>query len=669
MASTDQLTLPGFVNLLLLIAVHRANPKYGTPAAPGPPAAPLPGCFEALLKKNILRGAKKEQQAALRNEVKSLHVGDLFSASAKALRTEFDNACRAKERGRSLFGGLIMSRATLISECKERGLVGAKQLTPSGGVTGTATSEVSVELSVADIERAFVSCQDGDGGEEGAETINFDEFLTCIALVGNVKYADVSAMDTSARVGAIVANYLREKDEHQVVSAAIAPPMARFDTSEVIGLPGQSAAEHDKWMSAWRAMDLSHVAGFPIWEEEVFHVLQGTFGDLLSIFTYYAYSGDASAGGAWSSATMQQTELVDLALDCGLATSAFPMTKVTALFEGENKRNGSGDADLELNEFLQLVVVLANARANPTGTEGVPLAEALDGMIRKQLSRSARLSELTHLVAALKADVATAAVLKVHEPALKSFFADASETATNTMSERAFLSQMHAAGLIKGAIVPLPSDTGMAAADIRCDLLWLDVSAAFHACARDASGLFLGDYSLCLALCGMIKYTPVEPMSTVQQVAGFLANLSGRMDESDVVRTCYAATARLSPRVGGHSPTREVDTPMATGAEAPPLPPPPQHMAQAAPPLAPAATPLSVQQAPQQLPPTVAKPKATPLAATGEGKAAKQRPPSPRGARPSPAKGPKGGRAAAPAADRASPSPRGAPPRARGAGR
>ena len=29
-ATNDQLTLPGFVNLLLLIAVHRANPKFGT---------------------------------------------------------------------------------------------------------------------------------------------------------------------------------------------------------------------------------------------------------------------------------------------------------------------------------------------------------------------------------------------------------------------------------------------------------------------------------------------------------------------------------------------------------------------------------------------------------------------------------------------------------------
>merc|ERR1719473_1137309 len=107
-------------------------------------------------------------------------------------------------------------------------------------------------------------------------------------------------------------------------------------------------------MAAWKAMDLSHVAGFPTWEDEVFHTMQAAFTDLLSIFTYYAFTGDGGEAGSWAAETMQQTELVDLALDCGLATSAFPMTRLVSLFEAENKRSGAGDSDLELYEFLQL---------------------------------------------------------------------------------------------------------------------------------------------------------------------------------------------------------------------------------------------------------------------------------------------------------------------------
>ena len=39
----------------------------------------------------------------------------------------------------------------------------------------------------------------------------------------------------------------------------------------------------------------------------------------------------------------------------------------------------------------------------------------------------------------------------------------------------------------------------------------------------------------------MIKYAKVQPpMSTVQQVAGFLANLAGRMDEAEVVQTALS---------------------------------------------------------------------------------------------------------------------------------
>ena len=54
------------------------------------------------------------------------------------------------------------------------------------------------------------------GGDEGSVTINFDEFLTALALIGNVKYADVGAMDVAAKVEALVANFLNEGDAQAV---------------------------------------------------------------------------------------------------------------------------------------------------------------------------------------------------------------------------------------------------------------------------------------------------------------------------------------------------------------------------------------------------------------------------------------------------------------------
>ena len=103
-ATNDQLTLPGFVNLLLLIAVHRANPKFGTvgKADASSISSPLPGCLDSILKKNILKSKKQEKQAAVKKEVKTLDTGKLFKASRDKLKKGFDDACKAREKGRSL---------------------------------------------------------------------------------------------------------------------------------------------------------------------------------------------------------------------------------------------------------------------------------------------------------------------------------------------------------------------------------------------------------------------------------------------------------------------------------------------------------------------------------------------------------------------------------------
>ena len=619
-ATNDQLTLPGFVNLLLLIAVHRANPKFGTvgKADASSISSPLPGCLDSILKKNILKSKKQEKQAAVKKEVKTLDTGKLFKASRDKLKKGFDDACKAREKGRSLFGSLVMSKANLVLECKERGLLGQRSVKEDG-------KDVMVELAAADVERAFVSCQDGQGGDEGADTINFDEFLTCLAILGNIKFEDVSSMSTGQRVEALVANFLGVKDEKALVKtvkkkAAVAD-VPRYDASGAIALPGQGAAEHDKFMSSWKKLDLSHVEGFPTWEEEIFHILQQSFTDLLSIFTYYACAGEPT-GSTWGGSTLQQTELVDLALDCGLATKALPMNKLVKLFEEENSRFGAGDQDLELHEFLQLVVVVAYKRANPTGKEGVALGEALEKMISKHLSRTTRLSELQPLMTSLKNDVATNAVLKVHEAALRNFYMEGMPERAPNMPEQAFLRQLNMAGLMKGAIVPLPSEAldtlpKGSPSEVRCDLLWLDVSAAFHCCASSEAGLFVADYASCLALCGMIKYSSVTSMSTVQRVAGFLANLAGRMDEADVVKTAFS---RGSPRG-----VTESATPAQVESTPPPAP-------------KPSAAPLSgagagvLEAAPA---PAASKPKATPLkdaSQTPPADPTKKKPPSPRSA-------------------------------------
>ena len=50
--------------------------------------------------------------------------------------------------------------------------------------------------------------------------------------------------------------------------------------------------------STWSKMDVSHVAGFPVWEREVFELLLKANAELTSIFNHYAKAGSAGSGSA-----------------------------------------------------------------------------------------------------------------------------------------------------------------------------------------------------------------------------------------------------------------------------------------------------------------------------------------------------------------------------------
>ena len=172
----------------------------------------------------------------------------------------------------------------------------------------------------------------------------------------------------------IVANYCGEADEQQVITGMVVPPLDRYDASKSSApLKHQSAGDHAKWLAVWEKCDLSHVYGFPSWEVEVHNLLQAAYPELSSIFAQYAKSGSAGSSSAAACETMQQTELVDLALDCDLPSEAFPMVRVQNIFErADQVTGGTGDGSLEMHEFLEAVVLLAFERAQPKfGTVGL----------------------------------------------------------------------------------------------------------------------------------------------------------------------------------------------------------------------------------------------------------------------------------------------------------
>ena len=210
----------------------------------------------------------------------------------------------------------------------------------------------------------------------------------------------------------------------QVISKCCYPPLPRFDTSTAVPAEGQTLSDLKTFVTFWERIDLSHLFGFPLWESEVFTVLSTNFEQLRSIFDYYAKSGTAGGASAGALLTMQQTELQTLAIDVGMTTDKFSMTRVINIFRradqvgnppylphisralpafsppsghlltfpsfhlpttllpshqvddtkkssatdhrvqtGEDAK--SGDRSLELHEFIECVVMLSFERANP----------------------------------------------------------------------------------------------------------------------------------------------------------------------------------------------------------------------------------------------------------------------------------------------------------------
>ena len=126
--------------------------------------------------------------------------------------------------------------------------------------------------------------------------LQFEEFLTCLALCGTVKYENVKGiggaggtagtcpdagaeMPLAVIVDGVYANFLGEKDCHAVITEFQQPSLPRFDYA--------SSGADASWIRVYTKMDLSHVYGFPLWEEAVFGVLGESFGELKLIFQQY----------------------------------------------------------------------------------------------------------------------------------------------------------------------------------------------------------------------------------------------------------------------------------------------------------------------------------------------------------------------------------------------
>jgi hypothetical protein len=183
----------------------------------------------------------------------------------------------------------------------------------------------------------------------------------------------------------------------------------------------------------WARMDLSHLFGFPLWEKAVFSLLHRNFPELQTIFSAYSV-GKTGSGSTAAMETMEQTELVNLAIDCGLATDAFPMSRVQGVFtRADLKDDGKlGDGALELHEFLEALVQLSFSRANPNfgeaghdqkrGMTVLALPDCLEQMLHKNVLQKAKTDTLGKVKKMAAKEPSVLASLKSLRPKLRTRF-------------------------------------------------------------------------------------------------------------------------------------------------------------------------------------------------------------------------------------------------------
>ena len=104
-----------------------------------------------------------------------------------------------------------------------------------------------------DIKGAFVSAQAADNSDDGVDartSLDFEEWLVCLAMCGTIKYEEVAEMDLSQKVDGIIANYIKGEgpgwgDEHDVITKAVVEPIMRFDASYATPTGGQPKDEFE----------------------------------------------------------------------------------------------------------------------------------------------------------------------------------------------------------------------------------------------------------------------------------------------------------------------------------------------------------------------------------------------------------------------------------------
>jgi hypothetical protein len=357
-----ELLLHEFLNVLTRVSFHRLNPEYGELTMEHQDTLlPVPQCLEQTLRECLLPKAHRDDAGTFRETTLARRdVQAVLTAAAMKLETWYRNLPRDRNRK--------VNVTCWLAELQLRKALGTWTVEQGSDIVGDdrVGTLFSCRLSEVQAKLAFTYAQrDADGkllphdinrGKEIEDvSLDLEELQEALARCAVFKYQSVPQMDMGAKVAAMIKNVIGEQTEEQAVREATYIRAERFVP------PSLEVTVHAglrRWLQVWKHVKVSTLAGFPLWEKDVFDMLFAQQDALGSIFR--AYSASSLSG---SNDGMEMVEFHDFVIETDLITDQYGFDTMKGQFHKANA--GSDDNFLELHEFCTMLVRISFFRANP----------------------------------------------------------------------------------------------------------------------------------------------------------------------------------------------------------------------------------------------------------------------------------------------------------------
>jgi glycosyltransferase involved in cell wall biosynthesis len=293
----------------------------------------------------------------------------------------------------------------------------------------------------------------------GQPVYDLPSMLEALARCGEKKYSAILQMSFASRVRAMLQNVLGQATEMEVITEAVASEAnadGAADFDEKV-----KEAQRRNWLVCWKNMTFKDLHGFPLWETQLHDVLQASFPELQSIFLHYCGSSIAGSESIGSATRVGLMEFLTIAKDTDLCTKEFKVDEVTRHFTSANAQtaianSGSSDrnklkppktpkveaatsrkaqkaaavdAQLNLFEFINLLVRVAFWRANPqwgskyNKKDLTPVPESTQILLEECILPKAKRDTSGEFKKVLASDASTQAVLGEYREQLLRCFA------------------------------------------------------------------------------------------------------------------------------------------------------------------------------------------------------------------------------------------------------